>query len=106
MTTWSNRHLVNENKTFLFGRNLHAASCSMGTETSRKKIENFRLLPSKMAIGPTGNWTKWQLDQVVMDELAIDQLAIGPFGNWTNWKMDQLAFGPSGYGRSGNWTNW
>jgi hypothetical protein len=44
-----------------------------------------------MAIGPSSNWTKWQLAQLAMDQPVMDQLAIGPNGNWTTSTSTQYS---------------
>ena len=90
-----------------------------------------------MAIGPNGsrpndNQTKWQLDELTIDHMAIgptgyqtkwllDQMAIRRNGYWTNWLLDETAIGPSDYrrnedgpndirrndvGPNGHWTKW
>jgi hypothetical protein len=39
-----------------------------------------------MAFERDGIWTKWQLDEMELDEMAIGQ-------DWTKWQLDEMAIG-------------
>ena len=48
----------------------------------------------QLGIGQTGNWTKWELDQ-----MRLDQVAIGPSGKMQldQLELDQMVSRPIGY---------